>query len=392
MAGLLIAVALAGCADGDGDSEGDVPTSAECLERGLILNATAGPDGGPACVEPPFVVRSFEDPNHHCVVNRFRDRVHAPDLVGDPWVLGQFWEYSLAVDGEDLGTTKLVYYDDQDLDSAGVAQHYMVGTPTREEALRHAIFSENPMIGRVHRILYSPHESGDHADMFHFPLCPGSSWQTVFYGETFTLTAQPANLALPNGGSDDGFAIEGASAEGSTLRLSYSPAAQWFTFIDLDRADGGTVDMELVDTGTGYTGEAFFLRGQKDEFASLQADTAMVASIAAAPVHTSTIARADGDEGPYDTVGIRFTATMNGTGYGQATLIAPNGAQRILLMVPSPNELTTTRWSREVIEELPFQAGDWTLELSGVSLDPEAAATITTELTMVSIYDRSGAV
>ena len=181
---LLVTALLAGCADDGGQDE--VPTSAECIEQGLTLDADH-PDG-PQCVEPPFETREFEDPGHHCVVTKQRDRVHAPDLVGTPWQLGQFWEYSLNVDGADLPATRLVYYDDQDFDGNGVPQHYMVGTPTRDEALRHALFSENPMIGRVHRQLYSPHESGDHADMFHFPLCEGSSWTTVFYGEQFTLT------------------------------------------------------------------------------------------------------------------------------------------------------------------------------------------------------------
>lgn len=369
---LLTSVVLAGCSDGGADDPAPV-TSAQCLEQGLILDPTTG-----TCIEAPFEVRNFEDPNHHCVVTRQADRVHAPDLVGNPWSLGQSWTYRLRIDGEDLGTTQLVYYDDQDF-NGDVPLHYMVGTPTREEALRHAVFSENPMIGRVHRVLYSPHESGDHADMFHFPLCEGSTWTTRFYGETFTLTAQNATLDLPSG-RDQGFLIEGSSQEGGTLRLSYSPTAQWFTFIDLVRNDGSTVQLDLEATGSGYTGEAFFLRGQQDVQFQL-AGEAPVPNLMAG-LASESFEREDGGSGPYDTLGLHVTFGMVGQGTAQLAINAPDG---------------TTAWSAEAGEitsflfEVPYQAGTWNAELQGVAVDPSEAAFFA-DVQIVSVYDRSGAV
>lgn len=388
---LVMAGALAGCAQ-EKEGTDDEPTSAECLEQGLILNATAGPDGGPACVQPPFEIRNFEDPGHHCVVTRQRDRVHAPDLTGDPWVLGQYWDFSLAVDGEDRGTTRLVYYGDQDFSSEGLAQHYMVGTPTREEALHHAIFGENPMIGRVHRILYSPHESGDHADMFHFPLCDGSTWTTLFYGETFTLTATEISLPDDRLGPVSGgraFAIEGASADGGRLALTYSTAAQWFTSIDLDRADGGTVDMRLASIGAGFTGDAFFLRGQNEEHvvaAALQLPVA-VAALGLPTLAEATVPRADGDEGPYDTVGVHLVGVLNGTGVARVTLTDAAGETHYQA------DLTATGSGAvvETVFEAPYMAGEWTLSLAGVALDA-GEAHVVAAATFVSIYDRSGSV
>lgn len=366
---VLLASLLAGCSQAP---EPDPPTSAECIEQGLILDPDA--EGGPRCTEPPFEVRGFEDPDHHCVATKQRDRVHAPDLAGDPWVRGQYWDYALDIDGAPRGTTRLVYYEDQDF-ARGTPQHYMVGTATREDALRHALFSENPMIGRVHRILYSPHESGEHADMFHFPLCTGSTWQTVFYGETFRLTAQAALLDVP-GGNDDGFVIEGSAPSGSTLRLSYSPAAQWFTFIDLDRAGGGKVDLRLVGLGQGHRGDVSFLRGQED--ASWSPDGPV------AGIRETAFVRDEGAEGPYDTLGLAVGLTATGDGLYRVELLDPDG---------------TTRWEAELgslgdaavaaMEEIPFQAGTWILrEVSVPPLSVEPTGT----LDLVSIYDRSGAV
>jgi hypothetical protein len=377
---LLVTITVAGCAGKEKIDEPG-PTSAECLEQGLIL----GSEGGKvACIEPPFVIEQFEDANHYCVVNQQRDRVHAPDLVGNPWTLGQFWNFRLVVDGDDLGVTKLVYYADQDF-SGDVPQHYMVGTPTREEALHHALNGENPMIGRVHRVLYSPHESGDHADMFHFPLCAGSEWTTKFYGETFTLNAQAANITVPGKGQSPGFLIQGTSSEGGKLSLSYSPEAQWFTFINLTRADGGTVLMNLEEVGQGYRGDAFFLRGQQDEFTFMSGTAPATPAMAA--LETMTINREDGGDGPYDTIGLDFVYGLQGAGAMRFEIVDPTGA------VAFTDDVTATsgsNFSGQVLE-IPYQAGDWTISLTGAGADPELAF-VFAHLNMVSIYDRSASV
>lgn len=379
---LFATVVLAGCFGGDGGDGPGGPTSAECLEQGLILNQSADP---PACEEPPFVIREFEDPSHHCVVTEQRDRVHAPDLVGDPWVLGQSWSYRLVLDGEDLDTTKMVYYDNQDFDREDNAQHYMVGTVTREEALRHAVFSENPMVGRVHRILYSPHESGDHADMFHFPLCEGSTWTTVFYGEAFELSATEAELELPGGATDEGFLIEGTSAAGSTLRLSYSPAAQWFTFIDLDRGDEGTVDLQLEALGEGYSGPAYFLRGQQEAAVGVNVEAPALPGVS-----DETLVRSDGDNGPYDTIGMHVDLSLVGQGSATFELVDPNGTAQHSVELGG----TEGPASVEGLVEVPYASGDWSLQYTVAGIDPDAPGTarLLGELRFVSIYDRSGEV
>ncbi len=360
--GLLVAVALmmpllAGCSSDD-----PAPPAPEPTEDG-----------------PPLTIEAFEDPNHYCVVNGHRDRVHAPDLEGKPWTLGQWWTYDLQLGDDAPTTTKLVYYEDQD-----EGAHYMVGTPTREEALMHGLFSTNPMIGRIHAALYSPHESGDHADMFHFPLCEGSGWSTVFFGESFSLTASKTMLDLPEPvGRSPGFIISGTSDSGSKLTLTYSLPAQWFTLIDLRRGDGSpAVLMQLKALGQGYSGPAFFLRAQQDYVLDLAGQEL--------PIDTAEVLREDGKDGAYDTLGISINlARVGGTGEFQVEIYDPNDTLVVSTAVGdlSGNETVS------VLTELPYQPGNWTVRrilVAGPALP--GALEIEGELRVVSIYDRSGTV
>lgn len=357
MLSLLFLAGLAGCLDA-----GPREDPAECDERVLC--------------EPE---EHFRD--HHCERNDVRPRVYAPDTDGpdtdpDPWVVGDFWEYRLVVDGEDLGKSKLAYYGDQD----GGA-HYMVGTPTREEALHHAVHSTNPVIGRVHRTLYSPHEAGDHADMFFFPLCQGSAWRDTFFGVRFDFTANRQTLTLPDGSTDPlGFVIRGTASDGSTVEHTYSPRVKWFTRIDLDRADGSTVEMTLTDTGGGYEGPAHFLRGQQDE----------VVDLGAFPRSQDIVVpRGDGGEGPYDRVGISIDARRaTGTGRAEVQALDPDGT--VVACVgfsgSSPGGSSPCP-DQPVLTEARYRPGDWTVRIQyGVLSD----ARLDGEVRIVSIYDRSG--
>lgn len=355
---ILLAALLAGCSDG-GDGE-----------------ETTAPTTGPATPSPTrneTAIEAFEDPDHHCVKNRVEPRVHAPDLEGMPWVLGQSWEYELTVRGDDQPNTKLVYYDLQDRHT-----HYMVGTPTREEALVHAVDSTNPMLGRIHRALYSPHESGDHADMFHFPLCDGSTWSTVFFGETFQLAASRTQVLVP-GGSGEGFAIRGEGASGSVLRIDYALEAQWFTFLDLERSDGG-VRMDLVEVAKGYTGPAHFLRGQQEEMVPLGGVTGL---------NQTALARSDGDEGAYDTLGLGLRLERTGgEGHYQLRVAAPNGTVMLEAAVGDVAGANTV----ERLVEVPYAEGEWTVTQVQTGVAGVAGLEVDGALRVSSIYDRSGAV
>lgn len=357
---------LAGCSERSG-GDGGTPVGDECeLE--------------PALCDPDAYLAT-----HHCIANDVRPRIYAPDTPGpdsvaSPWAQGDYWVYDVRSSERSFRST-LVYYDDADI-AGGVAQHYLVGAASPEEALDHALFSTNPMLGRIHRTLYSPHESGIHADMFHFPLCDGSRWTTVFYDATFDLQARPQTVAVPGGGQDPaGFLIEGTSGDGSTLRLTYSPQAKWFTTLDLQRADGLMVTMTLVERGGGKAGEYHFLRAQKDTTLDLA-----VVDRQGVPVD-----REDGGEGPYDTIGVWIDASRSaGNGRIEVHLRDPDGTSRACVQVAGQGLGTSPCPLGPLKAQVPFEAGSWS-----VTVEPPLGDLTTRaggEARIVSIYDRSGTV
>lgn len=366
LAGLLVAVVLAGCND-----SGSKPA----------------PNDGEACtLEPALCDPDSYLATHHCLANDVRPRVYAPDtpgpdLAADPWQPGDYWTYDVRAADRAFSST-LVYYDDADI-ASGTAQHYLVGSASRDEALDHALFSVNPMLGRIHRSLYSPHESGLHADMFHFPLCAGSTWLTGFYDTTFTLTAERSPVQLPDGRSDSlGFRIVGSSPDGSTLVLAYSPTTQWFTKLEMQRADGLTVTMQLTGHGSGKTGTYYFLRGQKDEVL----DVALIGSAGA------VVGRADGGEGPYQSIGVWMDVTRAaGTGWIAVHLRDPAGTSRACALVAGGGLGAPTGCSAAPVKvAVPYAAGDWTVTVEKALGDFQTQAA--GEVRLVSIYDRSGTV
>jgi hypothetical protein len=366
LVGLLLGVLLAGCTSAGPSA----PTADDC-------------DLEPVLCDPQHYLAT-----HPCITGSVHPRVYAPDTPGpdsaaNPWRQGDFWTYRITIDGKARLST-LVYYDDIDF-SGGVPQHYLVGTASAEEALDHALFSVNPMLGRIHRALYSPHESGDHADMFGFPLCEGSRWTTTFYGTRFDLAARFSTVTLPGGAQDAGFLIEGRAADGSTLRHTYSPAVRWFSSLDLQRADGLRVQMELTEYGSGKTGTYHFLRAQRDE----------VLDVGAIGSSGALVGRTDGGEGPYNTLGVWIEAQRTaGTGRIEVHLRDPAGTSRAC--VGFRGDLGSAL-SPGCVEggplkvQVPYVAGDWKATVES-PLGLGSGTRVAGEMRIVSIYDRSGAV
>ena len=224
LTGLLAALALSGCTGDDGDADPD--------------------DNG---TDP--------DPGGYTQAQR--------DAAGrfTPWTLSDHWVYDMQVRG--LGRfdqTKLVFYEER-------GPEYVVGAPTYDEALYHAVFSVNPILGRIHKDLLSPHERGEHAHMYPFHRDPiitdGERWTTIFYENQVSLEAtfDPA-IPTPTG-PEKGYRIHGENADG-TFRIDYDyvPAVKWFTRFAVEDPDGVVFDIALAEFGTGYSGGAYFIRAK----------------------------------------------------------------------------------------------------------------------------------
>lgn len=352
---LLLVVVFAGCVNKDSKTQ----TEPECEDEAL-------------CDLDAYLK------DHYCVKNDL-PRVYAPDVPDAagktaPWRQGDWWEYRLSYDGIDHGRTKLIYYDDQ-------GEEYMVGTPTFQQALEAAVLSTNPVIGRVHQTLYSPHESGAHVNMFSFPLCDGHQWTDTFFATKFDFTAKAVTLTLPGGVTDAGYEITGRAADGSKIVHTYSPKVKWFTQIDLDRADGLSVDMDMTGYGSGQSGNAYFLRGQKDESLPIQRTST---------TSSNFVDRAGGSEGIYDHLGASLDFTRHGgNGKVELQLIGPDGVQYACVgMAGDGINGATTCPAPPLVVSVPFQEGRWEVRLAMPLVGTEASA----DVQVASIYDRSGSV
>lgn len=359
----------------------------------LLVTATLGGCVGssdtsqePCTLEPALCDPDHYLANHHCITNDVKPRIYAPDTPGpeqdaDPWTQGDWWTFDIR-DGADATTTTLVYYDDADFNRDGIAQHYMVGTPDENHALTHALYSINPVLGRIHRTLYSPHEQGLHADMFYFPLCNGSTWRTGFYGSSFDLTAERADVRLPGGTTDPlAFVIRGTAPDGARLEHTYSPQVKWFTHIQLERADGTTLRIDLKAFGTGRTGEMHFLRAQKDVVVDL------------AGIQEKTVTRTAGSEGAYDVLGVALDVTRTGTGRVEVHLRDPSGTSRACVGFSGSGLQGQTQCpAPPLLMTVPFSEGEWRITVEKPATDIANPTSVTGEARVVSIYDRGGTV
>jgi hypothetical protein len=357
----------------------------------LLAGCSGGGDGEPTDTDDCDLEPVLCDPehylaNHPCIKKDVRPRVYAPDTPGpdaaaDPWAQGDWWTYRLDT-GRGAKATTLVYYDDADF-AGDVPQHYLVGVPDRADALEHALFSVNPMLGRIHRALYSPHESGLHADMFNFPLCDGAQWSTGFYDRDFQLTARLEEIQIPGGATDPlGFRIEGRASDGSTLSHTYSTQVKWFTELHLARADGVRVDMTLDAYGSGRAGRVEFLRAQRD----------VVIPLADVPDDGWPIDAEPGAEGPYDRIGAYLeVARAAGTGRIEVHLRDPAGTSRACVGLAGSGPLDQTTCPAGPLRvEVPWQEGTWRLTVETLIVDTQTRAA--GEVRVVSLYDRGGTV
>lgn len=370
------------------------------LLLGVLLAGCANsePDDDP--VNPDAVL---DDPDayyadHFCIKQGVTPRTFAPDyqsdkIQADPWVLGDLWTFSLKINGESLDDVELLYYDDIDANQAGIPAHYMVGDRNAESALVHALFSTDPMLGRIHRILYSPHEGGVHADMFNFPLCEGNTWSTKFYGTDYNLRAQEADVLGSAGAKEPGYLIKGTGAGQATISYTYNPAVKWFSEIHAVTEDGNTIAMALKTFQSGQTGSAHFLRAQKDAVLSFEDYTGQGETF---------LREHRGDGSSYTHVGIYLRVDeIDSDGRTDVHVRSPSG-ESVLCIGRGGQGLTgggdsqcdpippnAVDYEGGYLLQVPFEVGNWELDVDHSGL---SAASITGEVRFVSIFDLSGRV
>lgn len=175
-----------------------------------------------------------------------------------PWTRSDHWTFDMQVRGFEASRSHLVYYQE-------VGPEYQIGAATYEEALHQAVFGVNPLLGRIHKGHLSPHTRGEHAKMFPFDadgvIQDGAEWSTTLYDRRIHFTATYDEAVPTPNGTEPGYRIEGADRNtGFRMAHSYVPSVKWFTYLQASDADGVVLDLRLAETGTGYSGDAHFIR------------------------------------------------------------------------------------------------------------------------------------
>lgn len=171
------------------------------------------------------------------------------------WTIGERWTIRFETPEHGTRTTTLVTF----ANNTHKSDHFWLGTKDRAEALDHVFFDNNPFLGRIHHVMLAPHEDGQHAHMYDWPLEDGAAWSSpVLLGK--------ADLAVRAQERDDGtFLITGeARADGASVTYDYDPELRWFRDIEIVDPDG-TIHLKATVTQhqtEGAKGTFHFLRGR----------------------------------------------------------------------------------------------------------------------------------
>ncbi|MBI2078559.1 MAG: hypothetical protein HYT80_09380 [Euryarchaeota archaeon] len=150
------------------------------------------------------------------------------------WPVGKWWNVTLQ-----RGTNAAQRFDLVHFWNDTETSHFWLGVENRGIALDHALHDNNPLLGRIHHGLLTPHEKGIHAHgMYTFPILPGEKFEGLMFGREWTVTAA-------NGTRPGTLAFAGTSTDGATIRYDFDPAYMWFTFIEIKNPDG-TLDMRAT--------------------------------------------------------------------------------------------------------------------------------------------------
>lgn len=179
------------------------------------------------------------------------------------WPVGAWWEIEMKRGQEAVQRFRLVNFWN---DSA--SSHFWLGVQDRDgcatkcgfggSALDHALHDNNPLLGRIHWGLLTPHEKGIHANgMYAFPAKVGDEREgALAFGREWKVLVKAGERAGT-------LLFEGQAPDGAKMRYDYDPAKMWFTFLEIKAPDGSVeLRVEVKDHGLGQKGTYWFLRGR----------------------------------------------------------------------------------------------------------------------------------
>lgn len=260
------------------------------------------------------------------------------------WTLGEGWTYRAEIPGLRTTTFRMMVAEDRD-------DQWIVATDDRGKALDHALYSTNPVLGRITKDALSPYQSGEPVRMYEFPLVDRKAWTSRFFGQTMGFTAVYSDTieALP-GVYLPGFHVVARGAQQARVEFDYVEAVEWFSDFQVYDASGAKViHLILVDYSGAFQGPYYFLRGEDLLVRVFTASTNLTAP------ESFTV---DGDH-PRLGVGLIAEGTGDQPALLNVTLKDPAGNAAYVRQYT----LVRMQQERDVVE-IPSAKGPWTVEVT----------------------------
>lgn len=256
-----------------------------------------------------------------------------PSVPAPVWELGDAWSYAIRSPGRELSHELVVFRAD--------GEHWWLGVENRTLALEHALRGTNPLLGRIHYDILSPHERGRHAGMYSFPLEDAKAWSGDLFGRTWQFEARWS--------AEQGrYLVEGASPGEARIALDYESTVEWFTGLRITSGGGEELALSLQGHRTGARGTFHFFRGVDIYLGPGPRGPGGEA------VHVDEL----DVEGDFDGLGLSLRAEAQGPA---AIVVLDPGYQERYRRALSAGEAV------DELLELPYAAGAWRVAYTGLA-------------------------
>ncbi|HVL47627.1 MAG TPA: hypothetical protein VM889_03635 [Candidatus Thermoplasmatota archaeon] len=249
------------------------------------------------------------------------------------WPVGAWWDLRFTRESKVEHVRLANFWNDSE------THHFWLGVSNRAVAMDHALHDTNPLLGRIHWNILTPHQKGIHAHgMYNFPVKPGDQFGGLMFDHEWSMKASA-------GEKKGALRFEGTATDGSKIQYDYDPDLQWFSFVEIkDRAGKLKLRVDVTDHGEGAKGAFYFLRGRDYYEGPKQQGT-----------HDETFEVKE-EEIPHKSLAIKIRGAASGI--LRLDFIDPSGAMRHSETLPAQ--------SIDRIVEIPSpQKGRWTLRYAG---------------------------
>ncbi|MBF92196.1 MAG: hypothetical protein CMB78_00235 [Euryarchaeota archaeon] len=253
------------------------------------------------------------------------------------WEIGDWWLYTFSTPDYSDDTAKLVVASTSEEDGTA----YMLAISSITEARRHAVLNHNPFLGRITHSELGTFENGVAQPVLSFPLQDGREWSFTLFSIEWQATVSDI--------SGETAIIMASSSDGSRLDYVFNHERGFFSsFIWKDGTGLEQLRMMLSDSGTGHSGDVYFVRGG-DLFSDIWEDTGTDAEL-----RDTFLVNDHPTDGEWDEM-IYFLDAESGTGSSITMTLRDHMSVSVLerFWGPGASEMGT-------LGTIPYPSGEYT--------------------------------